>query len=85
MWQLLVRAGKRLTEVTLVLAAEEGKTACRYKTRGQAGESGGSQLSEDVRAQSPTPHLHHRGLPKWSRQGGSGQPHRKKHFLSDIP
>ena len=45
MWQLLVRAGKRLTEVTLVLAAEEGKTACRYKTRGQAGESGGSQLS----------------------------------------
>ena len=75
MWQLLVRAGKRLTEVTLVLAAEEGKTACRYKTRGQAGESGGSQLSEDVRAQSP----------KWSRQGGSGQPHRKKHFLSDIP
>ena len=27
MWQLLVRAGKRLTEVTLVLTAEEGKNA----------------------------------------------------------
>ena len=37
MWQLLVRAGKRLTEVTLVLAAEEGKNARRYKTRESLG------------------------------------------------
>lgn len=85
MWQLLVGAGKRLTEVTLLLAAEEGKNARCYKTRGQAGEPGGSQLSEDVRAPSPTPTSTTGDYPCGAGRVGVGSPTGRSIFSVTFP
>lgn len=80
MWQLLVGAGKRLTEVTLLLAAEEGKNARCYRQGDRLEGLGALTL---WRCEGSSPLL--QGTIQVEQAGWEWAAPQEEAFLSDIP